>query len=124
MSIFSCSIYLGNLSPCMLQLPRLFDGCRFFLSGPFEYPTPSRDDLGILITLGGGTVLHREPKLEQIEEQQVPYHACTGRCLEWCDHYVVRDETTGGEMRGPRLCDTSATWLLDCITRFQLIEPV
>ena len=107
----------------LLQMPGLFDGCRFFLSGMFEYPTPSRDELGNLITLGGGTLLSREPKVEQVDEQQVPYHARAGGSLEWCDHYIVRNDMGCSQIRGARVCDTSATWLLDCIARFQLMEP-
>jgi len=107
------------------QLPGLFDGCCFYLHGEFEPPTPPRDDLVRLVTLGGGVVLQREPTVDMISQSavSVPYHAELTSSLANCSHFVVstdvRDVTL---VTGGRLGRVPPLWIMTCIAEFRLVD--
>lgn len=109
------------------QLPQLFDGCYFYLRGDFVYPTPAKDEITLLVKTGGGTVLHREPKLEVVDPSEfvVPYHVRADQQLANCSIYVLQDNGNAEpKMHGPRKCEAPVAWLLDCVANFRLLDPV
>lgn len=108
------------------QLPRLFDGCSFYLRGDFIPPTPARDEITLLVKTGGGTVLHREPKPETmaLSEFVIPYHVRADQQLAHCCIYVLHDNANAQpKMCGARRCDVPVAWLLDCVAKFQFLDP-
>ena len=107
------------------QRPGLFAGCHVFLTGKFEYPTTSREDLTSLLQLGGATILAREPRTEHLlsEPCTVPFHVRAGSTLEHCSHYVVHGEKTEELVEGEgRLCHVNVSWVLDSIANFKLLD--
>jgi len=109
----------------VFQLPGLFDGCSFYLHGEFQLPTPPRDDLVRLVTLGGGIVLHREPTIDMINQSavSVPYHAQPTSSLANCSHYVVSaDERDVTVVTGGRLSRVPPLWIMTCIAEFRLVD--
>ena len=109
------------------QLPGLFDGCSFYLRGEFQQPTPPRDDIVCLVTLGGGIVLHREPTVDMINQSavSVPYHAQLTSSLANCSHYIVSaDERNVTLVTGGRLCRVPPSWIMTCIAEFQLVDKL
>jgi len=119
-----------HLLTCLLlfsgcQLPGLFDGCSFYFHGEFCQPTPPREDLVQLVTLGGGAVLHREPTVDMVNQSAVtvPYHAHMTSSLANCSHYVVSaDERDVTAVTGDRLCRVPPSWITTCIAQFQLVD--
>ena len=80
-----------------------------------------------LIRNAGGTVLSRLPKIETIDEEEVsiPYHAKKDSTLARCSHYVVSDSKTQLlTVVHPRLCHTTAPWLMNCIAKHELQDQV
>jgi len=107
------------------QMPGLFDGCSFYLLGEFEQPTPPREDLACLMTLGGGTVLHREPTVDMINQSpvSVPYHVPVTSSLANCSHYIVSaDERDVTLVTGGRMCRVPPSWIMTCIAEFRLVD--
>lgn len=109
------------------QLPGLFDGCKMFFSGDFNYPTPEKQELVELVKLGGAAILTREPKLELIDESNttVPYHAKPESIMANCGHFIVYDSKTplSCGMNGNLICKVKASWIMDCIASFELLIP-
>ncbi|XP_064614422.1 BRCA1-associated RING domain protein 1-like [Liolophura sinensis] len=107
------------------QLPRLFDGCKFYFSGTFEHPTPDVTELIQLVRCGGGTVLSREPKLQTLDKSSltVPYHASPDSPLKDCGIYVIHDNRAEFQpIRSPHLCSVTVSWLMDSIASFKLLD--
>ena len=111
-----------------LKLPPLFDGCRFYLHGDFLRPMPKRDDLATLIRLAGGRLLVREPKSgddNSALEVSVPYHSPESDFSWVLIIYDPKSErqrsVANGRFHFPAV---PVTWLLDCLTKFKLEEPV
>ena len=127
-----------------MQFPRLFDGCSFFFSGDFK-SHPTKPELLEIIKLGGGTILHREPKAEtshplitesspavlkmmatkSVDAPTVAYHAKPDTAQSHCTQYIIFDaETCPNHKRlsTPIMCTAPSTWLLDCISKFEIIE--
>jgi len=131
MSIKPCSHwkqveYTAYLIVCC-QLPGLFDGCSFYFDGDFDEPTPPREDLVRLVTLGGGDVLHREPTVDMIDQSavSVPYHAPLTSSLANCSHYVVSaDERDVTLVTGGRLCRVPPSWIMSCVAEFRLVDKL
>ncbi|XP_065839986.1 BRCA1-associated RING domain protein 1-like [Oscarella lobularis] len=110
------------------KLPPLFDGCRFYLHGDFLRPMPKRDDLATLIRLAGGRLLVREPKSgddNSALEVSVPYHSPESDFSWVLIIYDPKSErqrsVANGRFHFPAV---PVTWLLDCLTKFKLEEPV
>ena len=121
-------------------MPRLFDGCSFFLRGVFNSPTPSRQDIIKLITVGGGELLHREPKVRDDDltslpsspivtslsrQPKVAYHAPANSSLSCCTEFILYDSTSCDQPKivySPVLRTAPVTWLMDCISSFQLLD--
>ena len=121
------SVYLVIVALSGCQLPGLFDGCSFYFHGEFRQPTPPREDLVRLVTLGGGSVLHREPTVDMVNQSavSVPYHAHVTSSLANCSHYVVSaDERDVTAVAGDRLCRVPPSWIMTCIAQFQLVDKL
>ena len=127
------------------QFPGLFDGCSFYFSGDFK-STPSKPELLRLIKLGGGRILHREPKVETahplitdacaavmkmmsssetLEIASIAYHAKPNTGQSHCTQYILFDpECSAGHKRinTPIMCTASKCWLMDCVSRFEILE--
>nr|XP_022310049.1 BRCA1-associated RING domain protein 1-like isoform X3 [Crassostrea virginica] len=107
------------------RLPGLFDGCQFYFSGNFEYPTPEKEELISLVKLGGGHVIQREPKPGQVPESDLtrPYHAPPD--MATCCIYIVRDNTAECQpIKSPVMCSVKASWIMDCVSQFKLLSVV
>lgn len=121
-------------------MPRLLDGCSFFLRGMFNPPTVSKQDLIKLIQLGGGKLLHREPKVKDDDLTSVPsspivtsisrapevaYHAPAYSTLSCCTEFILYDSVSGDQPKivySPVLRTAPVTWLMDCISSFQFLD--
>ncbi|XP_026872215.2 BRCA1-associated RING domain protein 1 [Electrophorus electricus] len=106
-------------------LPRLFDGCFFYLLGSFR--KPPRDELLQLVKAGGGQLLARQPKPDSDVTQTVStaaYHARPGSDQALCTQYVLYDAQGGyrpGRVRLGKVWSAPSSWLLDCTVAFSLL---
>ena len=126
------------------QFPPLFDGCSFYFSGEF-HSNPTKTELLDLIKLGGGVVLHREPKAETshplitpsspavmkmmspkiVETQIVAYHAKPDTAQSHCTQFIIYDPEASPHQRKlstPIMCTVPSAWILDCISNFEIVE--
>ena len=119
---------LRSVRAAITFLPRLFDGCHFFLYGNFSSPLPSKKQLSDLITSSGGQILSREPKHDSDIVQaccKVPYHAQPDTPQFFFTNYVVYDPSQKYLPRLVRLgkvCTVPASWVLDCISQFIICD--
>ncbi|KAJ8282987.1 hypothetical protein COCON_G00055060 [Conger conger] len=106
-------------------LPRLFDGCFFFLLGPFK--SPSREELLQLVREGGGQVLTRQPKPDSDVTQTLTaaaYHARPGSDQSLSTQYILYHAQSSHRpprVRLGKVWSAPTSWLLDCIVAFQLL---
>ncbi|CAH1788293.1 unnamed protein product [Owenia fusiformis] len=126
-----CSTCPGSLAPMTArtnmeqQLPGLFDGCQVYLKGEMEYPTPPKDQLSMLIKFGGGKLLTREPKLENLNALglRTPYHSKKETDSSECSVFIVHDpKSLKKPIRSSNMCSVPATWVMDCIAKFELLD--
>ncbi|XP_050416492.1 BRCA1-associated RING domain protein 1 isoform X2 [Patella vulgata] len=116
----SRAAYKGRLNRKQ-QLPGLFDGCQFYFHGIFEYPTPEKEQLMELVKAGGGKVLSREPKLQNLDEYPatVPYHAARNTRFTDCAIFIVHDTNLAyPPINATRMCAVPASWILESIGSF------
>lgn len=109
------------------QLPALFDGCQMYLHGSFTRLPPSKEELAELLRLGGAHLLTREPRLSNLDEYDVtvPYHAQPGSSLVDCGVFIVHDgETKVSNVEAQRMRTVPASWVIECIATFSLVEPL
>ncbi|XP_038044952.1 BRCA1-associated RING domain protein 1-like [Patiria miniata] len=110
------------------QLPSLLDGCHFYLYSTFSPPTPSKDEIIQLIKNGGGRILNRQPKPDDDIVQAsttIPYHARAGSDLAACSYYIIHDHIGSRappRVRTGKLCTAPVSWLMDCISQFELLD--
>ncbi|XP_046846861.1 ankyrin repeat domain-containing protein 31-like [Xenia sp. Carnegie-2017] len=112
------------------QMPRLLDGCSFYLRGTFNPPTLKKNDLIKLINLGGGKVLHREPKIKDDDmagsrKPEVPYHAQKNSSLSCCTEFILFDSLSTDSPKvvySPFIKTAPVKWLMDCISSFKLLD--
>lgn len=110
------------------RLPRLFDGCHFYLTGLFQAPYPSKSDLINLLKDGGATILRREPDPEfiPVEEQKMPYHSKMGSSLAKCSHFIIYQEGLKEPLlkyNMDHIKTLPTAWLFECIKNFAIVEP-
>nr|XP_020463367.1 BRCA1-associated RING domain protein 1 [Monopterus albus] len=114
----------SRINRCSL-LPPLFDGCFFFLLGSFK--APSKDKLNKLLREGGGQLLSRQPKPDSDVTQTLSaaaYHALPGSDQALCTQYIIFDPQGPHKptvVRRGKVWSAPSTWLIDCITAFQLL---
>ncbi|XP_052812599.1 BRCA1-associated RING domain protein 1-like isoform X2 [Mya arenaria] len=123
------SLYPGSLAPSkgrknrQQQLPGLFDGCKFYFSGSFEFAVPSKEDLTRIITSGGGSILSREPKQGHLDNDlvKVPYHADPSGDLGHCCVYVIYENLNGlAPIKTKYICSVTSAWIMDSASNFRL----
>ncbi|XP_051567043.1 BRCA1-associated RING domain protein 1-like [Myxocyprinus asiaticus] len=106
-------------------LPPLFDGCFFYLLGSFR--KPPKHELLQLVREGGGHLLSRQPKPDSDVTQTLSaaaYHAHPGSDQALCTQYILYDPQSSYKpqrVRIGKVWSAPSTWLLDCISAFQLL---
>ena len=98
-----------------------------------------------LVKTGGGKILLREPKTSIVDPLITPvspalnrlklvpknykptsvYHAKDNSSVACCTEYIIYDpEESPGHKKicSPVLCTAPVTWLLDCISKFEIID--
>ncbi|KAM8856119.1 BRCA1-associated RING domain protein 1 [Spinachia spinachia] len=114
----------SRINRCSL-LPPLFDGCFFFLLGPFK--AISKDELTKLLREGGGHLLSRQPKPDSDVTQTLSaaaYHAAPGSDQALCTQYILFDPQGPHRPavgRRGKVWSAPCTWLLNCIAAFRLL---
>jgi len=80
-----------------------------------------------LIKYGGGVLLSREPRPEDIPEKErtVPYHTTHRSDLEHTSHYIIYGEAKAPALKYNMLHikTLSVEWLVGCIANFKLLDP-
>ena len=115
---------LRSVTAKLKHLPRIFDGCHFFMYGSFSPPLPTKVQLIELIKVSGGQILSREPKHDSDLVQscrKVPYHAVPDTPQYYFTYYIVYDPSQRYLPRSVHLgkvSTVSASWVLDCISQF------
>ena len=110
---------------CFIQMPGLFDGCQFYFHGSFENPTAEKEELIQLVKAGGAHILAREPKPGHLDESTltVPYHAPENDPISRCCVFVIHDNNVlFPPIRTPVICSAPVTWIMECISSFQLVN--
>ncbi|XP_076025909.1 BRCA1-associated RING domain protein 1 [Genypterus blacodes] len=106
-------------------LPRLLDGCHFYLHGSFT--RPSRDALTELLREGGGGLLCRRPKPDSDVTQTLvsaAYHAAPASDQALFTHYIIYDPQGSyrpAAVRSGRVWSAPTSWVVDCVASFQLL---
>uniref|UniRef100_A0A8B9KF68 BRCT domain-containing protein n=1 Tax=Astyanax mexicanus TaxID=7994 RepID=A0A8B9KF68_ASTMX len=108
-----------------ISLPRLFDGCFFYLLGSFQ--KPPKDELLQLVKAGGGQLLSRQPKPDSDVTQTLSsaaYHAQPGSDQAFCTQYILYDPEGSyrpDRIRLGKVWSAPSTWLVECIKTFSLL---
>ncbi|XP_073502732.1 BRCA1-associated RING domain protein 1 isoform X2 [Phyllobates terribilis] len=106
-------------------LPSLLDGCHFYFLGCFK--EHRKEDLIELVKAAGGQILIRQPKPDSDVTQTintVAYHADADSDQRFCTQYVIYDKASKfipGRVRQGKVWFAPSSWLIDCITSFQLL---
>lgn len=106
-------------------LPKLFDGCYFFLGGNFKHHP--KEDLLKLIAAAGGRVLSRKPKPDSDVTQTintVAYHAKPDSDQRFCTQYIVYEDLFNchpERVRQGKVWMAPSTWLISCVMAFELL---
>ncbi|XP_005361474.1 BRCA1-associated RING domain protein 1 [Microtus ochrogaster] len=106
-------------------LPKLFDGCYFFLGGNFKHHP--KGDLLKLIAAAGGKVLSRKPKPDSDVTQTintVAYHANPDSDQRFCTQYIVYEDLFNcrpERVRQGKVWMAPSTWLISCVMAFELL---
>lgn len=106
-------------------LPKLFDGCYFFLGGNFKHHP--KNDLLKLIAAAGGKVLSRKPKPDSDVTQTintVAYHANPDSDQRFCTQYIVYEDLFNcrpERVRQGKVWMAPSTWLISCVMAFELL---
>nr|CAB3225070.1 BRCA1-associated RING domain protein 1-like [Phallusia mammillata] len=119
---------LRSTTSRLRQVPRLFDGCHFYLHGKFSSSYPSKIQLGDLIKAADGMLLVRSPKPDSDCVQactKVPYHAMPDTPMYFFTYYIVYDPLQTSSLRmvqQGKVCTVSVSWLLNCLSQFDLSD--
>ncbi|XP_063789227.1 BRCA1-associated RING domain protein 1 isoform X2 [Pseudophryne corroboree] len=106
-------------------LPRLLDGCHFYFLGSFG--EHRKEDLIELAKAAGGQILIRQPKPDSDVTQTintVAYHADAESDQRFCTQYIIYDKAskyTPNRVRQGKVWFAPSSWLIECITCFQLL---
>lgn len=120
--------FLEALKNRLLKNPELFSGINFHITGhknPIEIHGAvfKKYDLITLISVGGGTILKREPTVRTIESNNsVAYHL-RGTQYSECRHYIIYDHKNPPVLMYSmkELIHRSSEWLINCILEFKFI---
>ncbi|KAJ8925854.1 hypothetical protein NQ315_009706 [Exocentrus adspersus] len=114
----------------LLKLPKLFDGINFHILGHNNnieiYNLKfSKNSICLLITSGGGKILHRAPTTAICENiVNYPYHANINGKLSRCCHYIIYEEKKPPTLQYQmaEIKHRSSKWLVDCIINFTIFD--
>lgn len=129
-SSFICSVFkyfdllLTSLF-LLFQLPKLFDGCYFYLGGTFKHHP--KDNLIKLVAAAGGQVLSRKPKPDSDVTQTintVAYHARPDSDQRFCTQYIIYEDLSNHRserVRQGKVWMAPSSWFIDCVMSFELL---
>uniref|UniRef100_A0A8C9IPB3 BRCA1-associated RING domain protein 1 n=1 Tax=Piliocolobus tephrosceles TaxID=591936 RepID=A0A8C9IPB3_9PRIM len=106
-------------------LPKLFDGCYFYLGGSFKHHP--KDNLIKLVTAGGGQILSRKPKPDSDVTQTintVAYHARPDSDQRFCTQYIIYEDLSNyhpERVRQGKVWKAPSSWFIDCVMSFELL---
>uniref|UniRef100_H0WZV0 BRCA1-associated RING domain protein 1 n=1 Tax=Otolemur garnettii TaxID=30611 RepID=H0WZV0_OTOGA len=106
-------------------LPKLFDGCYFYLGGTFRHHP--KDNLIKLITAAGGQLLSRKPKPDSDVTQTintVAYHAKPDSDQRYCTQYIIYEDLSNyrpEKVRQGKVWMAPSSWFIDCVMSFELL---
>ncbi|XP_008047406.1 BRCA1-associated RING domain protein 1 [Carlito syrichta] len=106
-------------------LPKLFDGCYFYLGGTFRHHP--KDNLIKLITAAGGQILNRKPKPDSDVTQAIntiAYHAKPDSDQRFCTQYIIYEDLSNyrpEKIRQGKVWMASSSWFIDCVMSFELL---
>ncbi|XP_008997678.3 BRCA1-associated RING domain protein 1 isoform X1 [Callithrix jacchus] len=106
-------------------LPKLFDGCYFYLGGTFKHHP--KDNLIKLVTAGGGQILSRKPKPDSDVTQTintVAYHARPDSDQRFCTQYIIYEDLSNyrpERVRQGKVWMAPSSWFIDCVMSFELL---
>ncbi|XP_032610520.1 BRCA1-associated RING domain protein 1 isoform X1 [Hylobates moloch] len=106
-------------------LPKLFDGCYFYLGGTFKHHP--KDNLIKLVTAGGGQILSRKPKPDSDVTQTintVAYHARPDSDQRFCTQYIIYEDLSNyhpERVRQGKVWKAPSSWFIDCVMSFELL---
>ena len=128
---FMCSVFkyfcllLMSFFCLFFQLPKLFDGCYFYLGGTFKHHP--KDNLIKLVTAGGGQILIRKPKPDSDVTQTintVAYHAKPDSDQRFCTQYIIYEDLSNHRperVRQGKVWMAPSSWFIDCVMSFELL---
>uniref|UniRef100_A0AC11CJJ0 BRCA1 associated RING domain 1 n=1 Tax=Ovis aries TaxID=9940 RepID=A0AC11CJJ0_SHEEP len=106
-------------------LPKLFDGCYFYLGGTFKHHP--KDNLIKLVAAGGGQILIRKPKPDSDVTQTintVAYHAKPDSDQRFCTQYIIYEDLSNyrpERVRQGKVWMAPSSWFIDCVMSFELL---
>uniref|UniRef100_A0A4W2GX75 BRCA1-associated RING domain protein 1 n=1 Tax=Bos indicus x Bos taurus TaxID=30522 RepID=A0A4W2GX75_BOBOX len=106
-------------------LPKLFDGCYFYLGGTFKHHP--KDNLIKLVAAGGGQILIRKPKPDSDVTQTintVAYHAKPDSDQRFCTQYIIYEDLSNHRperVRQGKVWMAPSSWFIDCVMSFELL---
>nr|XP_058908770.1 BRCA1-associated RING domain protein 1 isoform X3 [Kogia breviceps] len=106
-------------------LPKLFDGCYFYLRGTFIHHP--KDNLIKLVTAAGGQILSRKPKPDSDVTQTintVAYHAKPDSDQHFCTQYIIYEDMSNHRperVRQGKVWMAPSSWFIDCVMSFELL---
>ncbi|KJE88810.1 hypothetical protein CAOG_00391 [Capsaspora owczarzaki ATCC 30864] len=103
--------------------PRLFEGCTVYLVGEFKPPALSVSDLELLVRIGGGQA-KKQATAPSTRDHPAQRHVHAAAGADVYDRFVITEKPTSKDGVHRQVCFGSVPWLLDCVTRFELFEPV
>ncbi|XP_026749242.2 BRCA1-associated RING domain protein 1-like [Galleria mellonella] len=114
------------------QLPGLFNGCHIYFHNfntKYEISKSivvNKAILTKLVTDAGGIVLRRVPNPESIPESEklVPYHAKRDGKLTDCSHYIIFKDVYEPMYNMKHLKALPVGWLIECLEKYELCEPI
>ncbi|XP_014205885.1 BRCA1-associated RING domain protein 1 [Copidosoma floridanum] len=122
------------------QNPKLFNNCFFFFamkstdSIKYDGVSFTKENLSTLVAAGGGTIMTREPRPEDIQGLLTPFHTAhdPSHSLHKCTHYIIyipdNDDVHSNSNRliyNMRcLKSLPLMWFIESILRYKLLDPV
>lgn len=115
-----------------LNRPKLFSGMKFYvLDSPFSHASHNmiltKQDICLLLEMGGGLILRRIPSSTTIEGRNFfPYHSNIKNKTSSCSNFIiynhiykVRDESIDSS----KLKYLPSKWVIDSILKFSIEFP-
>ncbi|GAB6026798.1 BRCA1-associated RING domain protein 1 [Chamberlinius hualienensis] len=112
----------------VLKKPGLFNGCRFYFYGKFVSPSPPKADLMRLVEAAEGVVLNEMPHKSSDLLNGSPFHMKRDSKLSGVTYFVIYCENVTNlrklqDFNSKSVRALPQTWLLDCLTTFEIEDP-